>query len=307
MDSTEMLEPRTHEEYQYLDLVKRVMDLSADRPNRTAHRTKALFGERMSFSLENGTVPLLTTKLVNWHAIVEELLWFLRGDTNAKHLAETGVHIWDANTAATNGDCGPMYGWNWRHFGATYEGCDANYDGKGVDQFANVLRLLKTDPFSRRILMTAYNPKDAHLGVLDPCHMMVQFFVEQGTGDGSGSQLELSCCMYQRSADMGLGVPFNIASYALLTHLIAHAVGMKAKRFVHMLGDTHVYENHFEALEEQLKRQPKAAFPKVQFRNWPPPPSLAATPLEAFRVLGSTNIALVGYDSHPAIFMKMAV
>lgn len=292
-------ESRETEELQYLALVSEIINLPNDRPNRTSQRSKALFGKIMTFGLENGTIPLLTTKKVNWGSIVEELLFFLRGDTNAAHLGKYGMNIWAANSEKTGGDIGPLYGWNWRHFGDTYEGCDANYDGRGVDQFANVLNLLKTDPFSRRILMTAYNPKDAHLGVLDPCHVLVQFFVEEGEGG-----LELSCCMYQRSADMGLGVPFNIASYSLLTHLIASALGMKARRFVHMMGDTHVYLNHVDALKTQLCRQPRP-FPRVRFVNWPPQGVL---PISAFdEHLKQENIELVGYDPHPAIPMGMAL
>lgn len=287
---------KPRDEEGYLALVRRIIERASLRLNRTGVPAQAVFGKKLKFSLRDGVLPLLTTKRVNFRAVVEELLWFLRGETDAHALRDRGVRIWDANTEKTDGDIGPMYGWQWRRFGATYAGKSANYEGQGVDQLANILQLIKRNPFSRRILMTAYNPCDAPKGVLDPCHVLVQFFVE---GD------ELSSCLYQRSADMGLGVPFNIASYALLTHLIARCTGLRAKKFVHLLGDAHVYENHVEPLKEQLQNSPRP-FPHVKFAdNWP---ETGLSLIDQFdKALTPAKIELVGYNPHPAIPMPMAV
>ncbi|CAO2617364.1 Thymidylate synthase [Lemmus lemmus] len=199
--------------------------------------------------------PLLTTKRVFWKGVLEELLWFIKGSTNAKELSSKGVRIWDANgsrdfldslgfSARQEGDLGPVYGFQWRHFGADYKDMDSDYSGQGVDQLQKVIDTIKTNPDDRRIIMCAWNPKDLSLMALPPCHALCQFYVVNG---------ELSCQLYQRSGDMGLGVPFNIASYALLTYMIAHITGLKPGDFVHTLGDAHITLSHIEPLKIQVR------------------------------------------------------
>merc|ERR1719361_2901407 len=238
-----------HEEYGYLTAIREIIEKGVSMEDRTGVGTLSTFGMQMRFDLRK-TFPLLTTKRTFWRGVVEELLWFIKGDTNAKHLSEKGVKIWDGNSSREfldgrglghreEGDLGPVYGFQWRHFGAEYGDMHADYTGKGVDQLANVIDLIKNNPNSRRIVMTAWNPKDQPLMALPPCHMFCQFYVANG---------ELSCQMYQRSADMGLGVPFNIASYSLLTRMVAQVCGLKAGDFVHVIGDCHVYMNHVEPL-----------------------------------------------------------
>ncbi len=223
---------------------------------------------------------------------------FIRGSTNAKDLQEKNVHIWDANgsrefldnlgfTDREVGDLGPVYGFQWRHFGADYVDTKTDYAGKGVDQLANVIDAIKNKPNDRRIIMCAWNPADLNRMALPPCHCLVQFYVANG---------ELSCQLYQRSADMGLGVPFNIASYALLTHMIAHVTGLKPGEFVHTLGDAHVYKNHVEPLKEQMARTPRP-FPKLVIKR-------NVDNIEDFVF---TDFAVEGYDPHPKIAMEMAV
>jgi len=197
--------------------------------------------------------PVLTTKDVFWRGVAEELKWFVKGDTNAKHLSDKKIRIWDGNasrqyldsiglTDRAEWDLGPVYGFQWRHFGAEYETMDSNYEGKGVDQLANLINTIKTNPDSRRIIMSAWNPTAIPEMALPPCHIMAQFYV---TGDASP---KLSCQMYQRSCDLGLGVPFNIASYALLTCMLAQVCGLERGEFIHSMGDSHVYQNHIEPL-----------------------------------------------------------
>merc|ERR1711874_459623 len=221
----------------------------------------------MRFDLRK-SFPVLTTKRVFWRGVFEELLWFVRGDTNAKHLSEKGVKIWDGNGSKEfldkrglghreEGDLGPVYGFQWRHFGAKYVDMHTDYTGQGVDQLAECIRKIKEDPTDRRILLTAWNPADLSEMALPPCHMFCQFYVANG---------ELSCQMYQRSCDMGLGVPFNVASYSLLTCMIAHVTNLKPGDFIHTLGDAHVYNNHITALEKQLKRSPRP-FPTLEIRR----------------------------------------
>lgn len=241
------------EEYQYLNLVRKILDTGNTKDDRTGTGTISLFGEHMKFSLRGSVVPLLTTKRVWWKGVVEELLWMISGCTDSNKLSEKGVKILDANGSRAfldarglqhrrEGDLGPVYGFQWRHSGAVYKTCDSDYTGQGVDQLANVISTLKTNPTCRRIMMSAWNPSDLQHMALPPCHAMVQFYVARG---------ELSCQLYQRIADMGLGVLFNIASYSLLTHIIAKIVGLKPAEFTHTLGDAHVYSNHVAALEEQ--------------------------------------------------------
>ena len=241
---------------------------------------------------------LLTTKSVFWRGVAEELLWFLSGDTSAATLQEKGIKIWDGNssreyldsiglTEREEGDLGPVYGWQWRHFGAEYKDRHTDYTGQGVDQLADVVNKIKNKPNDRRIIMSAWNPKDLPKMALPPCHMFAQFYVANG---------ELSCQMYQRSADLGLGVPFNIASYALLTCLLAHVCGLKRGDFVHCIGDAHVYLNHVDALREQLQREPRP-FPTLHISD-------EVTSVEQCTF---SDLKVEGYQPHKKIQMKMAV
>lgn len=252
----------------------------------------------MRFTLKDGVVPVLTTKKVFWRGVVEELLWFIRGDTNANHLSQKGVKIWDANGSREYldsiglkerqvGDLGPIYGWQWRHFGAKYVDMNTDYTGQGIDQLKECIEKITKNPTDRRIVLTAWNPSDLKLMALPPCHMFCQFYVANG---------ELSCLMYQRSCDLGLGVPFNIASYGLFTHMMAHVCGLKAAEFIHVLGDTHVYLNHIAALKEQLTRTPRP-FPKLKINP-------DVKDIDSFK---ADDLELVGYNPHPPIKMDMAV
>ena len=287
---------------EYLRLVKRIMSCGEERSDRTGVGTLSLFGQRMRFSLQGGAIPLLTTKRVSFKLILKELLWMVKGSTREQDLSEVGVKFWKANASREfldarglndyqEGDLGPLYGFQWRHSGATYEGCDADNTGKGVDQLQNVIRMIQDDPTSRRIVMNAWIPSDIPKMALPPCHMFCQFYVYPKTN-------ELSCQMYQRSGDMGLGVPFNIASYAILTHLIAHTTGLKAKELVHVIGDAHVYLNHRKALEEQCRRKPKTCRPGIKILK------KEGTPIDNYTY---EDVVLQDYKPHKTIYMKMAV
>ena len=293
-----------HDELQYLALTRRILDSGSVRVDRTGVGTRSVFGAQMRFSLRNGVMPLLTTKRVFWRAVVEELLWFIAGCTDARVLQAKDVHIWDGNSTREFldarglghhevGDLGPVYGFQWRHFGADYHGFAADYTGQGVDQLQAVLRQLRTTPMDRRIVMSAWNPADISKMALPPCHMFCQFYVDRGE---DGQQL-LSCLMYQRSADMGLGVPFNIASYALLTHLVARVTGMCPHELVLVMGDAHVYKTHEDALRIQVERPPRP-FPRLRIDDG------IGQDIDAVR---AEHITLFGYDPHPAIKMPMAV
>lgn len=297
--STTTATSNNHEEQQYLDLVRRVIDHGARRGDRTGTGTLSIFGAQMRFSLRDGAFPLLTTKRVFWRGVAEEMLWFVSGSTNGNVLAEKGVHIWDANGSREFldarglghrevGDLGPIYGWQWRHFGATYTDMHADYTGQGVDQLSECIRKIKTAPEDRRIILSAWNPTDLDAMALPPCHLMCQFYVAGG---------ELSCQMYQRSADLGLGVPFNIASYALLTAMMAQVCGLKCGDFVHTIGDAHVYLNHVDALEEQLLRVPRS-FPKLRLNT------AVTEDIDAFQF---SDFTIEGYRPDAAIKMDMAV
>ena len=223
---------------QYLDLLNHVLENGVDRDDRTGTGTRGVFGYQMRFDLQAG-FPVLTTKKLHLRSIIYELLWFLNGDTNIRYLQEHGVTIWD-EWADKDGNLGPIYGAQWR----SWPTADAGH----VDQIANILKDLKENPYSRRHIVTAWNPAVIDQMALPPCHCLFQFYVAEG---------RLSCQLYQRSADIFLGVPFNIASYALLTMMIAQVVGLKSGEFVHTLGDAHLYHNHFEQAQEQLTRSPK--------------------------------------------------
>jgi thymidylate synthase len=223
---------------QYLDLLNHVLENGSDRSDRTGTGTRSVFGYQMRFDLAQG-FPVTTTKKLHLKSIIHELLWFLAGDTNVKYLNDNGVTIWD-EWADENGDLGPVYGKQWRSWPAR--------DGGEIDQIANLLNQLQTNPHSRRLIVSAWNPAEVDAMALPPCHCLFQFYVSDG---------RLSCQLYQRSADIFLGVPFNIASYALLTLMVAQVVGLKPGDFVHTLGDAHLYSNHFEQAREQLRRTPK--------------------------------------------------
>jgi thymidylate synthase len=264
-------------ERQYLELLAQVLAQGARKSDRTGTGTLSVFGRQMRFALE-GSFPLLTTKKLHLKSIIVELLWFLRGDTNVKWLQERGVTIWD-EWADPDGELGPVYGYQWRHWRTS--------DGREIDQIRQVLESLRARPDSRRHLVSAWNPADVDRMALPPCHALFQFYVANG---------RLSCQMYQRSADLFLGVPFNIASYALLTLMVAQVTGLQAGEFVLTLGDAHLYLNHLEQAREQLARAPRA-FPRMRINP-------AVTDLFAFRY---EDFTLEGYDPHPAIKAPIAV
>lgn len=291
-------EVENEEEMQYLRLLQDIIENGADKGDRTGTGTLSKFGVQMRFSLRDGRFPLLTTKRVFWRGVAEELLWLVSGCTNANALRDKKVHIWDANATREfldgrglkereQGDLGPVYGFQWRHFGAKYTNMHADYSGQGVDQLMDCIYKIKNSPEDRRIILSAWNPADLDQMALPPCHMFCQFYVANG---------ELSCQMYQRSADMGLGVPFNIASYSLLTRMIAQVCGLEAGDFVHVIGDAHVYKNHVEALKEQIGRVPRA-FPKLRLNS-------AKMAIDDFVF---EDFSVEGYSPDKPIKMDMAV
>jgi thymidylate synthase len=261
----------------YLDLMQRILDQGVRKSDRTGTGTLSLFAPQLRFDLARG-FPLVTTKKLHLKSIVHELLWFLKGDTNIAYLRENGVTIWD-EWADAAGELGPVYGYQWRSWPAP--------DGRHIDQLGQVLQELKRNPDSRRLLVSAWNVADIPRMKLAPCHAFFQFYVADG---------RLSLQMYQRSADFFLGVPFNIASYALLTLMVAQVCGLKPGEFVHALGDTHLYLNHLEQAREQLQRQPRA-LPVMRLNP-------EVTDLFAFRY---EDFALDGYEPHPAIKAPVAV
>jgi len=262
---------------QYLDLMRHVLEHGTQKSDRTGTGTLSVFGYQMRFDLSQG-FPLVTTKKCHLRSIIHELLWFLQGDTNIRYLKENGVKIWD-EWADENGDLGPVYGRQWRNW--------PKPDGGHIDQIARVLHDLKHNPDSRRIIVSAWNVADLDKMALAPCHAFFQFYVADG---------KLSCQLYQRSADIFLGVPFNIASYALLTLMMAQVSGLKAGDFVHTLGDAHLYSNHLDQAREQLSRVPRP-LPAMQLNP-------LVTDLFAFRF---EDFELQGYDPHPAIKAAVAV
>jgi len=261
----------------YLDLLRHVRDTGVRKSDRTGTGTVSVFGYQMRFNLEDG-FPLVTTKKCHLRSIIHELLWFLKGETNVRYLKENGVSIWD-EWADDKGELGPIYGYQWRSWPAP--------DGRHVDQIQRVLDDLKNNPDSRRIIVSAWNVADLDKMALAPCHAFFQFYVADG---------KLSCQLYQRSADLFLGVPFNIASYALLTMMMAQVTGLKPGDFVHTLGDAHIYLNHFDQVNEQLAREPRTL------------PTMKLNPdvknLFDFRF---EDFVLEGYDPHPAIKAPVAV
>jgi len=262
---------------QYLDLLNHVLAHGTAKDDRTGTGTLSVFGYQMRFDLQAG-FPLLTTKKVHLKSILHELLWFLKGDTNIQYLKDNGVSIWD-EWADANGDLGLIYGYQWRSWPAA--------DGRHIDQISEVLDTLKNNPDSRRILVSAWNVGELPNMRLPPCHALFQFYVADG---------KLSCQLYQRSADLFLGVPFNIASYALLTLMMAQTTGLKPGDFVHTLGDAHIYRNHLEQVNLQLSREPRA-LPTLRLNP-------AVADLFAFKY---DDFTLEGYDPHPGIKAPVAV
>lgn len=270
LKSLKMNNGESHDEHQYLNLIKDIL-IEGEMITGRNGNAKTVYGCAMHFSLENGTLPLLTTKKVAWKTCLKELLWFISGSTNNDILINQGVKIWNGNgsrdfldsrglTNNRENDLGPVYGHQWRFFNAEYLTCDDSYEGFGVDQLQNIINDL-TDPkkrTSRRIVMSAWNPCQLNEMALPPCHILVQFNVLNET--------KLSCSLYQRSGDVGLGVPFNIASYSFLTHLLAKHCGLEAFEFIYYLGNTHIYDDHLEALTEQATRKPYI-FPKLTVKS----------------------------------------
>lgn len=259
---------------QYLDLLKDIMENGHDREDRTGTGTRSVFGRSMRFDLSQG-FPLLTTKRMFLKGVISELLWFVKGDTNIEFLHDNGVHIWD-EWADENGNLGPIYGAQWR-----------NWDNLGIDQLQKLVKDIKNTPDSRRLIVSAWNPTQLDDMALPPCHMMYQCYVQDG---------KLSLMMYQRSGDMFLGVPFNIASYALLTMMLAQVCGLEAGEYIHVLGDAHIYKNHFAQVKEQLSREPY------------PLPKMILNP-KVHEIDGFTlkDFTLEGYQYHPAIKGKVSV
>ena len=265
---------------QYLDLCRHILENGVEKTDRTGTGTLSTFGYQMRFNLAEG-FPLLTTKKLHWQSIAHELLWFLSGDTNTKYLRENGVRIWD-EWSDERGNLGPVYGQQWRYW--QYD--DENYTYY-TDQIADVIDQIRYDPDSRRLLVNAWNVGELDEMALPPCHFAFQFYVADG---------KLSCQLYQRSADVFLGLPFNIASYSLLTHMIAHVTGLEVGEFVHTLGDAHIYSNHIEQVKTQLERESRD-LPSLNIKR-------AVTDIDDFTF---DDFEIVGYNPHPHIAGKVAV
>ncbi|KFY88645.1 hypothetical protein V500_06216 [Pseudogymnoascus sp. VKM F-4518 (FW-2643)] len=325
-----------HEEYQYLKLIRDILDNGEHRPDRTGTGTLSIFAPTpLKFSLTSPSgspiLPLLTTKRVFLRAVLAELLWFISGSTSSLPLSEAGIKIWDGNgsrayldsiglTERAEGDLGPVYGFQWRRFGAKYVDAETDYAGQGVDQLAEVIRKLRDTPYDRRIILSAWNPADLKIMALPPCHMFAQFYVSyprtKKGQEGEKAKGHLHCQLYQRSCDMGLGVPFNIASYALLTHMLAHVCDLVPGTFTHTMGDAHVYLDHVEALEVQLERGPRE-FPGLVINRekggdidgWAPEDfEIVGDTSESSRRDVTTNKALHLYHiTHHRIFPMFAV
>lgn len=262
---------------QYLDLLTHLLDKGSDRPDRTGTGTLSSFGYQMRFNLEEG-FPVITTKKLHLKSIIHELLWFLKGDTNVKYLQDNGVKIWN-EWAREDGELGPVYGHQWRSWSAP--------DGREIDQISQLIENIQTKPHSRRLIVSAWNVGDLDKMALPPCHLLFQFYVNEG---------KLSCQLYQRSADAFLGVPFNIASYSLLTTMVAQVTGLKPGDFVHTFGDAHIYNNHLDQVRLQLSREP---FPLPQMKMNPEVKSIFDFKYEDFE--------LINYQAHPHIKGDVAV
>jgi len=290
------------DEYVYLNLLKEILKTGEQRDDRTGTGTLSVFARQLRFNLEENTLPLLTTKFVGWKTVLKELLWFLRGETDSKILEQQGVNIWKLNSTRQfldqrglqhyrEGDIGPMYFFNIFHYGAEYKGCDADYTNQGYNQMKELIKGLKEDPNSRRHMLTTYNPATVSQSVLAPCHgIVIQFYAAQPN--------TLSCHVYIRSSDTILGLPFNIASYAMLTHIIAKKVNRVAKELIISTGDTHIYSNHIHQAQEQLSRKP-FPFPKFMVCD--------SILQKDWKDLTTDDFDVIGYFSHNAIKAPMAV
>tara|TARA_B100001758_G_scaffold243868_1_gene254293 strand:- start:1056 stop:1916 length:861 start_codon:yes stop_codon:yes gene_type:complete len=285
-------------ESQYINLIKHILENGISKDDRTGIGTLSIFSYNMTFNLRE-SFPLLTTKKVYWKGVVEELLWFISGSTNANILKEKGVRIWEGNSSREfldsrglshydQGDIGAGYGFQWRHFGAKYTNMYDNYEGQGIDQLKDVIYKIKNTPDDRRIIMSAWNPTDLDKMALPPCHIFVQFWVDT-------NKKELHSQMYQRSCDVGLGVPFNIASYALLTCIIAKLCDLTPGDFHYCMGDTHIYKNHIDAMKLQITRDPYD-FPKINIKD--------ITDIDNIKF---DDIELIDYKYYENIKMNMAV
>jgi len=290
-----------HPEYFYLKSLQQIIDEGETKIDRTNTGTLSCFGLKMEFDISN-RIPILTTKKVNYDSIIKELLFFVSGKTDTKILEAQNVKIWEGNTSREFldsqklreyevGDMGPMYGHQFRHWGAEYKGADQDYTNQGIDQLAKIIENIKTNPHSRRHILSAWNVSDLDKMCLNPCHCLVQFNV-------SGDRRFLDCQLYQRSGDMFLGIPFNITSYCLLTYMIAHVTGLKPRKFIHIIGDAHIYSNHLDQTRRQITRTPRP-FPKLSFRG-----GARIHNIEDFTF---SSFVIEGYNSCPAIIGKMAV
>ena len=291
------------QEYQYLSLIKKIIKNGVKEQGRNG-TTYTQIGAMMKFSLEDNKIPIMTTKKLAWRVCLKELLWFMNGDTNNELLQKENVKIWNDNatrefldsrglTHLKENDLGPVYGHQWRFWNAPYsirEGCDANYKGQGIDQLKNIVNEInkskETGEISRRMIMTAWNPEQIDEMALPPCHVLSQFHITEGN--------KLSCSLYQRSADMGLGVPFNIASYAFLTHILAKHCDLEAKEFVHFIGNAHIYDDHIVSLQEQIVKEP-----------YEPPTIIIDEKKESIDDYKFDDIKIKDYKYHTPIKMKM--
>lgn len=284
-------------EHGYIQTLSNILENGNIRGDRTGTGTISLFGVQMKFDISS-SFPLLTTKRVPFNMVAEELFWFLRGSTDNSELQEKNINIWNLNSNRNfldslgfydreENDIGPGYGFQWRHFGAKYINCKSDYTNQGVDQIKDVINLLKTDPNSRRIIISGWNPIDIKNSNLPPCHCLAQFYVNRN---------ELSCLLYQRSGDMALGVPFNIASYSLLTYILGDMTNLKPKEFVHTIGDAHIYLNHIDGVKEQIKRDP-----------YMPPRLYVLNHHDNIEDYNIKDFRICDYKYHPYIPFKMAV
>lgn len=286
-----------HPDIQYRVLVKKILKYGDFKNGRNGN-TISLFGNKMTFCLKDNKVPFLSTKKLAWRSCLRELLWFMKGSTDNRILTNDNVKIWNGNADKEflktrgleypiEGDLGPIYGHQWRHFNAKYFDCDTDYSGKGVDQLQNIVDSLNDDneKFSRRLILSAWNPEQINEMALPPCHVMSQFYVN--------SNNELSCMLFQRSGDVGLGIPFNIASYAMLTHILARHCNLEPDKLIHFIGDAHIYENHVEPLKQQIIR-PNYSMPTIQINK-----------KNSINDYEFDDIKIKNYKYHPTIKMDM--
>lgn len=289
---------RNIEEEHYLNVLKDIY-MNGDKRKTRNSVTKSKFGVRMVFNLRNGRIPILTTKKMAIKTVIRELLWFISGKTDNEILKNQGVHIWDGNSSKEyldsiglsdreENDVGPVYGFQWRHWGAKYKTCKDNYDDQGIDQLQECIESIKNTPYSRRMVVSAWNVSNIREMALPPCHAFFQWYVS--------SSNELSLQLYQRSGDMFLGVPFNIMSYSLLIYMVAHLTNKKPGKFIHIIGDAHVYDNHYDAIEEQIKRKPYL-FPNIEIKT-------IVEDIDSFKL---EDIEIKNYCCHDKISASMTV